>query len=311
MRNHDGGIWRLAWEKTASGYRGHVVSHPAVAAEGPTFDEMADLLYDRVSSKLQAGEWTADWSPPPPAKPGERGRVLESHVELAWEGRFVCLQDPRDLFESYCEACGMPTGPRTAAPIRMFIESPGNLCGDFGTAPGKLTIMSSELAELLRPMLGKNAELRPVERLGRGRKSYVEAVVSGPLPAPIALRGEKELGWKCPVCGHRYLYHDYRKHGETTFHRRSDLPVDDDAFWIQDDWRCPGLCVRTEWWKANRRSKVASGVVTSGIGVAEDADIDPDPTLRAGEAWRHREHWREKQENIARHYGVRFEPWKL
>lgn len=286
MRNKDGGIWRLTWELSKGAYLGSVVGHPKVCAVGKTFEKMEERLYELVNQKLQAGEWTADWNPPAPrpGKAGVCGRALGSHVSLGWNGRFVAVQDPGELFTSVCETCGRVTGKRTKSRLRMFIEDPADLCGDFGSMPDGTTVFSRELATAISKIAAssKQVEFRPVERLGKGRKEFVEPVIvgRGKLAQPVALRGEKNLGWMCVECGCRYFYHDWSTHPSTTFHRLGDLPKVAGAFWMANCYGRPEVCVPAAWWKENRRAKFVSGVTSSAIGVAGDAEIDPSPKLK-------------------------------
>jgi len=197
----------------------------------------------------------------------------------------------------------------------MFIESPGNLCCDFGSAPGHLVIASRELAEQLQKVSHAEAEFRPVDRLGRGRKSYVEPVPSGHLPRPVALKDEGEIGWKCPDCGHEYLYHDHRTHRTTSFYRRTEIPVHLGVFWLTGGLNRVDLCVSAQWWKQNRGKSWARGVVAHPIGIADDSDIDPRPKLRSREApgydTNHLAKWRRVQERSAADCGLPFEAWAL
>ena len=316
-RNSDGGIWRMTWKPTPAGFEGWVVGHPSVRAQAPTFAAMSELLIDRINNDLQAGEWTADWSPPAPAAPTSRGQVLDSHITLSWEGRFLTFGDPREFFESWCERCAKPTGPRTRAPLRVAIEDPANLCADFDTAPGKLTIFSEKLAAAIKPLAGDQLTFRPVEMVGRSRTKYLEPIAAQPatLPRPVAMQADRELGWECPDCGFRYLYHDWQSFAATTFYRRTDLPHHRDCFILTSSFGSIDICTTAEWWKLNRRKPFARGVVGREIGVLEESQIDPSPRRRPHDRsprehkpWR--ELWHIKQTNFVR-YAPKYPGWTL
>lgn len=318
MPYSEGRIYRLKWDSKKGTFRGSVVGHPTLRAIGATFREMEERLCELVADTLQPGEWTAEWHPPAPSEPGARGSVLDSHVALSAEGRFVALQDPREVFTSFCDTCGMADGERTHAPLRAFIENPAHLCADFDTLPGKLTIFSRELAEAILAIGPSSVKFRPVQLLGRGKREFVEPVLrtARSLALPIALRGEpKELGWECPRCGFRFVAHFGSAHPTTTYHRRSDLPLTKPVFWMTDCFGSPEVCVPSGWWRAHRRKSFAKGVASDAVGVANDGDIDPSPKLHPWSAMGRkgscRRKWLKKQKRLAEVCGVPFIPWKL
>jgi hypothetical protein len=305
-------IYRFAWKPTPDGFEGWVVGHPAVRATAPTFSALEEVMGTRVRESLSPAEWTFDWSPVPPKQPGKIGSILDTHVHLGADGTFFCFQDPKELFDMWCDSCGMQTSPRTKAPLRVIIDWPGNSCSDSNTAPGQLQIISVELAKALEPIVGKHVKFRPVERLGRGRKSFVEPIVPrwADLPTPVAAHCDNELGWLCESCGHKFSFHDFQYDHDayiaTTFHRRTDLPLKRKFLPMRNSSGSVDLCVPAPWWSANRRKPIAAGVVGIEIGVLKSREINSTPRLRAHEACpSYRSYWHERQQRLASaHSGV-------
>lgn len=319
MRSSDGGIWRLRWWQEGEWYFGEVVGHPRVCAKGATFETMATVLADEVGDKLQAGEWTADWDPPPPPNEDDDvvGHSLRTHVLLQGEGRFVAMMAPGDVYASFCKACGTPTGPRTDKPLQVWIESTANLCFDFGSAPGDISIYSIELADLLinAPGASDVIDFRPCKRLGRGRKQFCEVVLrsGNGLPRPQPMKTRRDYSSTCHVCGHAYNYAPVTGNQPTHYYLKSDLPSTDGLFCLSPRAGAIDVCVPIGWWRAHKNLLACRGVASTGIGVADEGKIDRGgkrrPVTELATFNRHLKDWKSRQTSSAKASGLPPPTW--
>lgn len=279
--NHDGGVRRLTWAKTASGYRAWVAAHPDVAAEASTWDETADLIVRAVDEHLQAGEWTADWDPPPPAQAGQPYSVHPDYVVLVPDGVFEILGEPREYFAGDpCPGCRRPRGQRSDAPFRVRVERLAGIMFTWSThkivSPHDL-YRRSTLDELGAERLA-GATPRPVVRDGRSKVELLEVVPPTQAIDPIAVRGMNINGGLCQGCGAPYFSHDLGEGRYITVYPRERVPAGAPAFWVSDHGHTR-LCVPAAWWREHRGSPAFRGVISRGLYVAEADAIDTSPVL--------------------------------
>jgi hypothetical protein len=281
IRNYDGGVWRLAWDKTPEEkFRGWVVGHPRVVAICDDWSAMEAALIELISETLQAGEWTADWDPPPPSPDPERVLIDQEFITIVGEGRYWMFTDPALLFgRGICPRCGTGLGSRTELELSAYVEIPAGVmfCGFNCGGPCGIDLYRAETVELLGEERLCGALIRPIHRLGRGRVKYVELVASEG-PTYVGIAGEPMEGWRCPDCGSTHFSHRYEQAAYRTLIRASDVPRGVPAFWFRHPH--PTLCVQSRWWRTVRHEPAFRGVISRPLWVLPDQFADPQPPLR-------------------------------
>ena len=279
--NRDGGVWRLAWAKSGTGYCAWVVGQPDVAAEGATWEETEASIVRAVDERLHAGEWTADWDPPRPIPAGAAYTTHPDFVVLLPDGRFDVVGDPREYYTGgVCPACSAHRGDRTNAPLRVQVEILGGIMFttyDAAISNANHLFRRSTIEALGAERLG-GAKVRGVERVGRGRAEVIEVIPPAAAAESVAVQGVMIDGRRCPECLTPYFSNTPRAGMYINVYPRHRIPADVAAFWVgQHGTR--SLCVRSAWWGENRGASAFRGVIADGLHVADEEYIDHEYSL--------------------------------
>jgi hypothetical protein len=274
MKNKDGGIWLLSWSQDPDGrFHAWVKDHPKIATSGLKWDVVADQLYDLISNRLQAGEWTADWTSPPPGRSGLPYRFHPDFVVLLPEGRHFTMDERSKIYaQGCCNACAKPVGTRTQEKVHVICEDSSGLSFDMYNGP---RIMRRDTAKLLGDELLAGAALREVVRVDRGRVLYVEPLVTNCLQIVAIKDATLSHASRCGECKQGSIRNG--EANDASFHAvaASSVPEGRASFWI--DQANPKLVVRREWWLAHRSRREFSGVISHPLMVIDDEWVQPAP----------------------------------
>ncbi len=288
MINRDGGVWRLSWERTQAGFRAWVSEHPHIAVEGERWIDVEEALIDAVDKKLHAGEWAPDWEPPPPEF-ATFYRRSDSHLALIGNDWWCCRQSPDELYcDGRCTGCHRGLGERTATPIEAGIEGPAHICipitrPDRFALQGLPDLWSEELVDALLPAERATADWRPAQRIGRGRRQYLEPVPHAVI-RPVGVNTEAPLsGYRCAVCGHMQFSYEVGPCVYEEFYHLQPGQISAPAFWIENN--SPSLCIRTDRWKELRASRKWRGVITDSLNLVGQECLNEDVGMLLRQGW--------------------------
>lgn len=289
MINRDGGVWRLSWEITPGGYRAWVIEKPRISVEATTWEEVERAIVDAVDCNLQAGEWAADWEPPPPAF-ADFYRRCKTHIMLVGNAWWNCWQEAEALYrDGRCPGCHTGMGGRTDALIQAKIQEPAHICIG-STRPERFAInpvpnlWSEELVEALTPEERATAEWRPAERSGKGRRRYLE-----PLPrtvvSSVGIKTDLPVhGYRCTTCSRCYFHYETGRGVFESFFCLAPEMLDLPTFWVSHGG-APSMCIRTERWKSLRTVRKWRGVFTNALNLVDASVLDPDIGDRLRQGW--------------------------
>lgn len=206
----------------------------------------------------------------------DRYVVLFSH---SW---FAYLTDPDLLFEGgVTRCCGRPVGPRTDHTLGIHMElAPPLAYAKQGGPSYYILVIREETALLLRSLGLKESHVRPALRPGRTRVKYLELLPSF-VPETVAQIGLRNCGQKCTVCQRVNIHSDSSKFHSRELVRADDIPLGQSLFWVGT--RPSSLCVRRDWWKANRARPECRGIVAQPLWVVRHDDIDVSPSFKVEE----------------------------
>lgn len=279
-RNRDGGQWRLRWEAREGGFRAWVETHPEVEVFGTSWKDTQQALYDAVDERLHAGEWTADWFPPPPVDERYPYAVHPDYVMLVPDGTYSLEGGATDYYtDGCCEKCRRVRGRRTDRALSVRVETLAGIMFIFALGKGLRRVsylFRAETVELLGSERLAGAEIRDVVRLDRGRSKVFE-VFALPTISTVAVKGMKLFGGRCRVCNALAFSHHLGGSDYVTIFRRDDIPSGVESFWVTDHGS--ELCVRRSWWSEVRGHKVFRGVISRPVHVVEQAYIDENPSF--------------------------------
>lgn len=281
-RNRDGGQWRLCWEPKDGGFRAWVESYPEVEVFAQSWKDAQQALYNAVDEKLHAGEWTADWFPPPPVDERYPYAVHPDYVMLVPNGTYALEGGATDYYsDGCCEKCRRVKGRRTDRALSVRVETLAGIMFIFGMRTGLRDVSYLYRAETIELLGGERlagAQVRDVVRLDLGRSTLFEVLAFSDI-SPVAVKGMKLFGGKCKVCDSLVFSHHLGGGDYVTIFRRDDIPSGVASFWVTDhDSR---LCVRRDWWGQVRGHKAFRGVISNPVYVVEQAYVDENPQFPA------------------------------
>lgn len=94
----EGHVYHCAWETSGGVYRVWVRDRPAITAEGATFEEADERLYDAISEETGDGESIKEYEPPSPLS-HESGVALVKRLALVWPVRKTFIVNADELYE--------------------------------------------------------------------------------------------------------------------------------------------------------------------------------------------------------------------
>lgn len=276
--NRDGGIWRVRWKQSDGRFSGHVIGHADIKFEASSWPELADAATDAIDTRLQAGEYTIDWTPQPPLE-GKGWRVHPGFVSLFGnDGVYLPANDFDEIYTSgRCPRCHCVGYPRTDATMRVEIESAASICQGRNlwserASPNYTPILTEAFAASIEEACPGMTQWRPTERIGRGRIKFVEPFPANPIPA-VGVTTRETGGWRCE-CGTRHFGQNDFEYTVGECIPASAVPVDTSAFWIHHSIGKLELCVSTDLWEHILETKAVRGVTTGVVPVVEDQYID-------------------------------------
>jgi hypothetical protein len=289
----EGRVFVSTWKKTTDGYRVWVKNRPKHAAEGKTFQEADEALWEVIMRATNDGENTREYEPPPPVL-AELSAFLEPAIVCITGNAGGVRADPQGLFnDGYCERCGAPKGVRTDKALVADVGSEDVGAAMLVTKPSyartRLHYFSERFLDLLKPSERDRFTWKPLERGPRARKVYYELVAAdlvvpkvGVTGLPVAGAPGKPGGWRCGQCGFAVIPH-YGSWGEAwplDYVCGTDLPEPLPSCFALPSGRALSLCMRERRWRKIVGHKSTNGVVTGQVGVVPADRCDRAPGLR-------------------------------
>jgi hypothetical protein len=284
-------VYLCSWQKKGERFLVWVKRQPSVAAEGESFDEANERLWDAICGTYGDGEAVTEFDPPPPENPRtswyRRAAVVAIH-----ENSRADVADFQPYFVGgYCPDCGVPRGPRNEVPLVVDrIEAGGD--GAFATVPSRIKrgrptpmvqLYSEQFLELLDPPEIATLTWRRVERRQpRARKVFYELVSSKVHIREVGVRGvpSKFGGWRCRTCGFEDIGHFYFPYSPRTpgsWISIGDLPHPFPTGFTIGKGKGLTLCFLRERWAGMLGKPGTRGLATAEVGVV-DADRVQNPT---------------------------------
>ncbi len=200
-------VWRCTWEQRGVKVTIRVENKKrALTVTEPTLDRAIGAMQNAICGAFGDGEATLDPDPPFPPYIQSRLADYSTHVRLGGNGSYTLLPSAKPLWEKEpCKSCRRIVTPRSAEPLRIRVEAPGEMvfpCGK--SARVNSFVISERLLAALTPQERAAFEVRSVvtERrtLWEQRRRYVELVctrvVSGVWPRDLETKATR-----CGVCG--------------------------------------------------------------------------------------------------------------
>lgn len=283
----EGRVFICSWKKVGDRYRVWWKARPKVAAEGDTFEEADEELWDAIMEATGDGENMHEYDPPSPSDIQASPRAVdivmvggqESGKLDSFDGLFV---------GGVCAECENALGPRTDAQvvIAQMNSGPRN-CGSLrrGFGGSHMRYASADFRAMLTPDEDESVEWRDIVGPPRARKKLFE-VMGGRATAPyVAAKGVMMSGWRCETCGHTskpFAGHVSHK-GPSWYVAASALPSPVPTMFLlgeSPEWR---IVFTRERWRELMTAPGAKGCKSYSIGVLADEAIDLSPvtpTLR-------------------------------
>lgn len=287
----EGQVYLCSWKRVGSRYRVWWKARPKVSAEGDSFQEADESLYEAIMEATGDGENMHEYDPPVPgsgASAGGHDLVLISGETYSW------MKTHEGIFEGgLCAECRHPLGPRTAQPIELHDMQSGPRNGGSislrrSTFVGPtLCFVSGDFRALLTPEEDASFIWRELVGPPRARKPYFELVgaeVTVPLVKPA---GVPPSGWRCEACGYETRPFTSSGWKGANWHvALSDLPRPLPDVFAVGTAPDVSLCFTRARWRAAIELPGAKGCRSYDVGVLRDDEIDHVPVR---DTWRHQQ----------------------
>lgn len=286
----EGRVYLCSWTKQGDRFRLWVKRQPSVAAEGESFDEANERLWDAICGAYGDGEGVTEFDPPRPADPRSSRYRRAAVVAIHAHSRADVASFEPYYVGGFCQDCGVPRGPRNELPLVVDrIEAGGD--GAFAVVPlslsrGRLSpsvqLFSEQFVDLLHAAEGAALTWRPVERRQpRARKVFYELVTSTVSIREVGVRGvpSKFGGWRCRACGFADIgmyYFLYTPHSLHNWISVEDLPRPFPTSFTIGKGKGLTLCFSRERWEGMVGKPGTRGLVSAEVGVV-DADRVQNP----------------------------------
>lgn len=283
-------VYLCSWRKEGEQFRVWVKRQPSVAAEGESFDQANERLWDAICGAYGDGEAVTEFDPPPPEDPSTDWYRRAAVVAIGSNSRAEMADFQPNFVGGVCPNCGTPRGARNESTLVVErIEAGGD--GAFARVPWKVSrshyspmvqLYSEEFLELLDPGEMKALTWRRVERRQpRARKIFYELVNSKVRIRKVGVRGVPSRGgWRCRVCGAEDIgsyYFPYTPRTPDSWISIEDLPRPFPTCFTIGGGKYWTLCFLRERWAGIIGKPGTRGLSSSEVGVV-DADRVKNPT---------------------------------
>jgi hypothetical protein len=202
----EGQVYACSWQLIGTTYRVWWTKRPRVHAEGVSFEEADQALWEAIMEATGDGENTHEYDPPAPRSDGQQ--YASNDLILASGETYAWMATHDGVFDGgLCADCYHPLGARTNEALRLDSLQSGPRNGGWvkirrpAHRGPRITFVSAAFRSLLTAEEDSQFEWRPIVGPPRSRKQWFELIaaqLSIPYVAPV---GVGPVGWQCEVCG--------------------------------------------------------------------------------------------------------------
>src|SRR6266540_4232314 len=116
----EGRVYLCSWTKQGDRFRLWVKLQPSVAAEGASFDEANERLWDAICDAYGDGEAVTEFDPARPADPRSSWYRRAAVVAIHCNSRADVASFEPYFVGGFCPDCGTPRGPRNE--LRLVVD---------------------------------------------------------------------------------------------------------------------------------------------------------------------------------------------
>jgi hypothetical protein len=291
----EGRVFICRWKREGDRYRVWWKARPKVFAEGDSFEQADEALYERIMGATGDGENMREYDPPPP---GSESDLLLPLDYVSVSGRcYARIANQDELFaDGLCPECLNARGARTDVPLQLSTMQDGPKNGGTAMIPRpwmsgpRINFVSEEFLELLTVAERERFTWREMKSPPRVRKRLFELVDADarvPRVLPVGLpQGEHARGWWCEACGYQsqpFHWNAATPKMPSTFVSVADLPGGDPSIFAVGRLPELKLCFAQSRWREILGEKGAKGMTSSAVGVVAEARADRSRPLRT---WR-------------------------
>lgn len=277
----EGHVYHCAWETSGGMYRVWVKDRPAIAAEGGTFEEADEQLYDAITEATGDGENIKEYDPPSPLL-HESGVALVKRLALVWPVRKTFIVNADELYEGgLCSRCKMPLGSRTA--VVLAVESL-SARADGMTARLKLPskgiaieVYSEEFLGLLTKAERTKQQWRPITSTRKRKRAFFELLASKRCIPFVALENIGVTLMTCETCGRkRPPLYSFFPPTPSRFVSSADIPRRQASILCVGGTE-PRLAATAKRWATMVGRTGSRELASSDVGVVDPDAIDANP----------------------------------
>ena len=285
MKNTEGSSYQCDWLKSGRIYKIWLVDNPQLFYKGTSFFEAEDGVLEKICLEYGDGEAVIEYIKELPDSefPIRYSRPfyyfltanswghLESEYEMFYEG-------------GVCEICHRCFDIRTRTDQSIVLKSfPKE--GDFLLVEKTRSILVSEKLAIALD-LDKIANLKEVISSKKTRKKYFEVFPAqkNPIMPEVAVKEQADYlgefqGWECSKCGNSTMHYYADTHFNKVIPFSSLVKLDNkDVFLMKG-----AIAVSGEKWRKVMAENKIKRVSVHQLGIAQDTDIDPNPTIEIKE----------------------------
>jgi hypothetical protein len=205
MRNNsEGNVYKVLWEKLASGYSAWLSRVPKLKVTGKDEEELSDKLFEITMDRFGDGEPCFDFNPPLPVKTERRNYFDPVWFTLGCNEGFRTVGDRSKLYsEGLCSYCGAGRGKRTSA-TRIIDGVPKSDMAILWGELRRVYIVSDRFTNFFGPLLGRRIRKVACSPIGKTKKVFYELELTPELPLVVHKKATSIMGVACPSCKEAY-----------------------------------------------------------------------------------------------------------
>jgi hypothetical protein len=275
----EGRVFICSWKRVGSRYRVWWKARPKVAAEGDTFEEADEALWDAIMEATGDGENMHEYEPPAPGSAAKRG----PDVVMVGGGEWGELRTLEGLFENgVCTDCEHARGPRNESRLVITRMNSGpRHCGSVRvTLDGaRMRYVSETFRAMLTPEEDASVQWREIVGPPRTRKQLFEVLGAATTIPYVAPLGPTIFRWRCEACGHVLSpFHGKAPgNGPYWFIAAAALPSPPTSLLVFGNPPDLDIGFTRERWRSLMDEPGAKGCKSSSIGVLRENQIDTSP----------------------------------
>jgi predicted RNase H-like HicB family nuclease len=284
----EGKTYVCNWKRTDSGYEVWVARRRALIAQGATFREADQKLWEVIGLATGDAESVRQYIPPEPAESPSASWELGRLRDLGG-GADCSMRNPADLFQhGLCSNCLMPIGARTDAVLQVdSIESGPQLASatlprcPIGAGP-RVTLVTDDFLALALFTDDERAmfEWRPVRVKRKGKRNFHELIPRVTPTVNVGIKGRETYHGRCESCGATWVVPSWLKGAPGAFVSARDLPNPLPSLIAIGRWMDPSLAVSEERWAQLAGRPGMKGVSTLVTAIVDESVVERTPNYR-------------------------------